>query len=117
MLTKVRSGPSLEHVSAIQCDTASCGAESNGAVAIRPTTVALDHHAWSPPWRPLAGIDRPMGVPVTDLADRARGTLGEMEQITKSANIPTLLMVIYQVTRDPRLLPPPHRPTRSTAPR
>jgi hypothetical protein len=60
MLTKVRSGPSLEQVSAIECDTASRSAGSNGAVAIRLTTVALDHHAWSPPWRPLAGIDRRM---------------------------------------------------------
>jgi len=57
MLTKIRSGPSLEHVSAIECDTASCGAGRNGAVAIRLTTVALDHHAWSLSWRPLAGID------------------------------------------------------------
>jgi len=45
MLTKVRSGPSLEHASAIKCDTASYGAGSNGAVAIWLTTVALDHHA------------------------------------------------------------------------
>jgi len=50
---------------------------------------------------------------VTDLAGRARVTLGEMEQITRSANIPTLLMVIYQVTGDPRWLQPPYRPTRS----
>jgi 4-hydroxyacetophenone monooxygenase len=54
-----------------------------------------------------------MGVNVTDLAGRARVTLGEMEQITRSANIPTLLMVIYQVTGDPRWLQPPYRPTRS----
>ncbi|HJY96443.1 MAG TPA: NAD(P)/FAD-dependent oxidoreductase, partial [Streptosporangiaceae bacterium] len=50
---------------------------------------------------------------MTDLAGRARVTLGEMEQITRSANIPTLLMVIYQVTGDPRWLQPPYRPTRS----
>jgi 4-hydroxyacetophenone monooxygenase len=54
-----------------------------------------------------------MGVTVTDLAGRARVTLGEMEQITRSANIPTLLMVLYQVTGDPRWLQPPYRPTRS----
>src|SRR6476646_601533 len=54
-----------------------------------------------------------MGVNVTDLAGRARVTLGEMEQITRSANIPTLLMVIYQVTGDPRWLEPPYRPTRT----
>ena len=50
---------------------------------------------------------------MTDLAGRAHVTLGEMEQITRSANIPTLLMVIYQVTGDPRWLQPPYRPTRS----
>jgi 4-hydroxyacetophenone monooxygenase len=37
----------------------------------------------------------------------------ELEEVTKSANIPTLLMVIYQVTGDPRWLQPPYRPTRS----
>src|SRR6266568_4361569 len=37
----------------------------------------------------------------------------ELEDITKSANIPTLLMVIYQVTGDKRWLEPPYQPTRT----
>jgi 4-hydroxyacetophenone monooxygenase len=37
----------------------------------------------------------------------------ELEDIARSANIPTLLMVIYQVTGDPRWLEPPYRPTRT----
>jgi 4-hydroxyacetophenone monooxygenase len=37
----------------------------------------------------------------------------ELEEITRSANIPTLLMVIYQVTGDPRWLEPPYQPTRT----
>jgi 4-hydroxyacetophenone monooxygenase len=36
-----------------------------------------------------------------------------LEEITRSANIPTLLMVVYQVTGDPRWLEPPYRPTRT----
>ncbi|MGW6144852.1 flavin-containing monooxygenase [Streptomyces sp. NPDC055140] len=39
--------------------------------------------------------------------------LSELQELTKSANIPTLLMVIYQVTGDPRWLEPPYRPTRT----
>ena len=37
----------------------------------------------------------------------------KLEEITRSANIPTLLMVIYQVTGDRRWLEPPYRPTRT----
>ena len=37
----------------------------------------------------------------------------DLEEIARSANIPTLLMVIYQVTGDRRWLQPPYRPTRS----
>src|SRR5258707_5260994 len=37
----------------------------------------------------------------------------ELEEAVGSANIPTLLMVIYQMTGDPRWLQPPYRPTRS----
>ena len=37
----------------------------------------------------------------------------ELESITRSANIPVLLMVVYQFTGDPRWLKPPYRPTRS----
>ena len=37
----------------------------------------------------------------------------ELEEVTKSANIPTLLMVIYQVTGDQRWLEPPYQPTRT----
>jgi 4-hydroxyacetophenone monooxygenase len=54
-----------------------------------------------------------MGVNVADQAGRTRVTVHELEEITESANIPTLLMVIYQVTGDPRWLQPPYRPTRS----
>ncbi len=54
-----------------------------------------------------------MGVNVVDQAGRTRVTVHELEEITRSANIPTLLMVIYQVTGDPRWLQPPYRPTRS----
>ena len=39
--------------------------------------------------------------------------ISELEDITKSANIPTLLMVIYQVTGDERWLKPPYQPTRT----
>ena len=37
----------------------------------------------------------------------------ELEEIARSANIPTLLMVIYQVTGDKRWLEPPFQPTRT----
>ena len=37
----------------------------------------------------------------------------ELEEIAKAANIPTLLMVIYQVTGDQRWLEPPYQPTRT----
>lgn len=37
----------------------------------------------------------------------------ELEEVTRSANIPTLLMVIYQVTGDQRWLEPPYQPTRT----
>ncbi len=36
--------------------------------------------------------------------------IDELEEITKSANVPTLLMVIYQVTGDERWLEPPYQP-------
>src|ERR1700730_400868 len=39
--------------------------------------------------------------------------IDELEEITKSANVPTLLMVIYQVTGDERWLEPPYQPTRT----
>jgi 4-hydroxyacetophenone monooxygenase len=39
--------------------------------------------------------------------------IGELEEVTRSANIPTLLMVIYQVTGDQRWLEPPYQPTRT----
>ena len=39
--------------------------------------------------------------------------INELEDITKSANVPTLLMVIYQVTGDERWLAPPYQPTRT----
>jgi len=46
---------------------------------------------------------------------RSSGRLGvrDLEEITKSANIPTLLMVIYQVTGDSRWLQAPYLPTRT----
>jgi 4-hydroxyacetophenone monooxygenase len=37
----------------------------------------------------------------------------ELEEITRSGNIPTLLMVAYQVTGDDRWLQPPYQPTRT----
>ena len=40
-------------------------------------------------------------------------SLDELREITATANIPTLLMVIYQVTGDERWLEEPYRPTRS----
>ena len=40
-------------------------------------------------------------------------TLSELREITDTANIPTLLMVLYQVTGDDRWLQDPYRPTRS----
>jgi 4-hydroxyacetophenone monooxygenase len=54
-----------------------------------------------------------MGVTVTDEQDRERVSMRDLEEIARSANIPTLLMVIYQVTGDPRWLQPPYQPTRS----
>ena len=40
-------------------------------------------------------------------------TIAELEQIVQSGNIPTLLMVVYQFTGDPKWLRDPYRPTRS----
>jgi 4-hydroxyacetophenone monooxygenase len=40
-------------------------------------------------------------------------TVDELEVITRSANIPVLLMVVYQFTGDPRWLGERYRPTRS----
>ena len=48
-----------------------------------------------------------------DEAGPKRYTMRELEEITRSANIPILLMVIYQVTGDSRWLQPPYQPTRS----
>jgi 4-hydroxyacetophenone monooxygenase len=53
------------------------------------------------------------GVSVANESEDKRVSVRDLEQITRSANIPTLLMVIYQVTGDPRWLRPPYRPTRS----
>jgi 4-hydroxyacetophenone monooxygenase len=44
---------------------------------------------------------------------RDRVSLSEIRRITRSANIPTLLMVIFQMTADERWLRPPYLPTRS----
>jgi 4-hydroxyacetophenone monooxygenase len=46
-------------------------------------------------------------------SDRGQLSLTELREITESANLPTLLMVIYQVTGDSRWLQPPYCPTRS----
>jgi 4-hydroxyacetophenone monooxygenase len=46
-------------------------------------------------------------------SDPGQLSLAELREITESANLPTLLMVIYQVTGDPRWLEPSYRPTRS----
>src|SRR6478736_1557745 len=40
-------------------------------------------------------------------------SVGELEAITRSANIPVLLMVVYQFSGDPRWLRPRYRPSRS----
>ncbi len=40
-------------------------------------------------------------------------TIAELELIVQSGNIPTLLMVVYQFTGDPKWLRDPYRPTRS----
>jgi 4-hydroxyacetophenone monooxygenase len=40
-------------------------------------------------------------------------SFAELRELADSANLPTLLMVIYQVTGDPRWLEPPYCPTRS----
>ena len=50
---------------------------------------------------------------MTHAEDRERVNVRELEEITRSANVPTLLMVIYQLTGDPRWLQPPFTPTRS----
>jgi 4-hydroxyacetophenone monooxygenase len=52
-------------------------------------------------------------VNVTHAEDREGVSVRELEEITRSANVPTLLMVVYQVTGDPRWLQPPFTPTRS----
>jgi 4-hydroxyacetophenone monooxygenase len=46
-------------------------------------------------------------------SDPGRLSLAELREITESANLPSLLMVIYQVTGDSRWLEPPYCPTRS----
>ena len=48
-----------------------------------------------------------------DAGHTERLDVRQLEEITKSANIPTLLMVIYQVTGDSRWLEPPYCPTRT----
>ena len=48
-----------------------------------------------------------------DATNRESLEIHELEGIAWSANIPTLLMVIYQVTGDDRWLKPPYRPTRT----
>jgi 4-hydroxyacetophenone monooxygenase len=40
-------------------------------------------------------------------------SLAELRELADSANLPTLLMLIYQVTGDSRWLEPPYCPTRS----
>lgn len=47
------------------------------------------------------------------ISDPGQLSLGELREITESANLPILLMVIYQVTGDSRWLEPPYCPTRS----
>jgi 4-hydroxyacetophenone monooxygenase len=46
-------------------------------------------------------------------SDRGHLSFAELREITESANLPTLLMLIYQVTGDSRWLQPPYCPTRS----
>jgi 4-hydroxyacetophenone monooxygenase len=48
-----------------------------------------------------------------DATNRESLGIHELEEIAKSANIPTLLMVTYQVTGDERWLEPPYQPTRT----
>ena len=48
-----------------------------------------------------------------DAINREGLEVHELEEITRSGNIPTLLMVIYQVTGDKRWLERPYRPTRT----
>jgi 4-hydroxyacetophenone monooxygenase len=48
-----------------------------------------------------------------DAIDREGLEVHELEEITRSGNIPTLLMVIYQVTGDKRWLERPFQPTRT----
>jgi 4-hydroxyacetophenone monooxygenase len=60
-----------------------------------------------------AGADRLEGDSVARAAGRNRVSMPELAEAVGSANIPTLLMVIYQMTGEPRWLRPPYRPTRS----
>ena len=48
-----------------------------------------------------------------DAIDREGLEIAELEEIARSGNIPTLLMVIYQVTGDKRWLERPFQPTRT----
>jgi 4-hydroxyacetophenone monooxygenase len=53
------------------------------------------------------------GVSRVDAINREGLEVRELEEIARSANIPTLLMVIYQVTGDKRWLERPYQPTRT----
>jgi 4-hydroxyacetophenone monooxygenase len=53
------------------------------------------------------------GVNRVDAINREGLEVHELEEIARSANIPTLLMVIYQVTGDKRWLERPFQPTRT----
>jgi 4-hydroxyacetophenone monooxygenase len=53
------------------------------------------------------------GVSQVDAINREGLEVDELEEIARSANIPTLLMVIYQVTGDKRWLERPFQPTRT----
>src|SRR5712664_10133 len=53
------------------------------------------------------------GVNRVDAINREGLEVPELEEIARSANIPTLLMVIYQVTGDKRWLERPYQPTRT----
>jgi 4-hydroxyacetophenone monooxygenase len=53
------------------------------------------------------------GASRVDAIDRKGLDVHELEEIARSANIPTLLMVIYQVTGDRRWLEGPYQPTRT----
>ena len=46
-------------------------------------------------------------------SDRRQLSLAELREITEKANLPTLLMLIYQATGESRWLEPPFCPTRS----